>query len=123
MQDNLIFAIACMALFVAQGLDVLVTRQGIWYHGGTEGNPLFRKLLPLKAYKFLFNTAGGAFCDFVVRALLITVFASTCAHFGYADDAHSYLPFGIAGMGLALVARNYWKMRKNPTTKTIGQVS
>jgi hypothetical protein len=121
--DSLWFVVAVIALWCALGFDDLVTRAGIWYHAQTEGNALYRKLLPLSVYKFLFNGAFGAFCDAGFRMGLVIAFTLVCKHFGFADNGHSYLPFGLAGGVGGLVIRNWLKIRKIPATKTIGQVS
>ncbi len=121
--DSVWFAVAIMALWVASIADVLVTRLGIWYHGMTEGNPLFRKLLPLSWFKFLFNGGAGAFTDAAVRFLLCCLFLGVTQSIGYADNAHSYLPFGMAAGIAGLVLRNWLSIRNKPVTKTIGQVS
>jgi hypothetical protein len=103
--------------------DDLVTRIGIWYHGETEGNRLYRKLMPLSLYKWWFDGAAGAFADAAVRFVLSILLVVASKSIGYADNAHSYLPFGLAGGIGALVIRNWLKIRKQPVTKTIGQVS
>jgi len=121
--DSLWFVVGIILLWVATGFDVLVTRAGIWYHGMTEGNPLFRKLLPLSWFKFVFNTAAGAFADGAVRFVLCILLVVASKSIGYADNAHSYLPFGLAAGVGALVIRNWLKIRKVPLTKTVGQVS
>lgn len=121
--ESLWFAIGIMILWCAAAGDVLVTRLGIWYHGLTEGNKLFRKILPRAAYKFLFNGAAGAFADAAVRFVLCILLLEASKSIGYADNAHSYLPFGLAlGVGV-VVLRNYLMILKTTATKTIGQVS
>jgi hypothetical protein len=112
-----------MALWCASVADVLVTRAGIWYHGETEANGLFRKILPLPWFKFLFNGGDGAFVDCAVRFVLCILLLVSSQSIGCADNAHSYLPFGIAAGITGLVVRNWLLIRKRPTTATIGQVS
>jgi hypothetical protein len=121
--DSLWFVVGIILMWCAAVLDVLVTRAGIWYHGLTEGNPVFKKILPLSVYKFLFNGAAGAFADAAVRFVLSIALVVASKSIGYADNAHSYLPFVIAaGIG-GLVVRNWLLIRKQPLTKVIGQVS
>lgn len=122
--DSLWFVIGVIALFLSTGADVLVTRTGIWYHGLTEGNSLFRKLLPLKLFKFMFNGAAGTFfVDLLVRWLIIIGFVKLTDHIGYATNADCWLPFGIAAYIAYVVVKNELLIRKLPVTKTIGQVS
>jgi hypothetical protein len=121
--DSIWFAVATMALWLSLAADDLVTRLGIWYHSQTEGNPLYKKFLPLSVYKFLFNGAAGAFADGAFRFVLAISLLVVCRHFGFANNSHSYLPFALAGGVTALVVRNWLTIRKFPTSKVIGQVS
>lgn len=121
--DSVAFALGTMALWLAQVGDILVTRAGIWYHGEAEANNLFRKVLPLSAFKFLFNGAFGAFADASVRLVLCILLLEASKSIGYADNAHSYLPFGVAVIPAVVAIRNWLLIRKKPVTATIGQVS
>jgi hypothetical protein len=119
---SLYFVIAVILMWCASVLDVLVTRAGIWYHSQTEANPIY-KLLPAAVRKFLFNTAAGSFVDAAIRFAMCIGFVVAIKAIGYADNAHSYLPFAMAGGIGGLVLRNWLSFRKIPLTKTIGQVS
>lgn len=99
------FDLAAFIWYVVMLADVFVTRWGIWYSGLQEGNKLMRWFTD-KNHVFRTFLDGG-----ILRPAVILAFLAASRWAGAEDNAHSWLPFELAGATAIWPVKNYLKIR------------
>lgn len=115
MTPGFLFGLVGLLFGFGLGLDMLITRWGMWNNGLIESNPIY-KIYPQFLKKFVFETAFGSFLDGGLKVILGGVLAGIFYSLGYGREDGSYLDSLILGLPAVAVyglnVRNLLLIRK-----------